>query len=110
MVSATNERQIAKAQRAAQKATDEDREVISLIMSKGSGRAWMWRMLTHCQVFSDSDNVDHGVLAFEKGRRTAGLKLLKDITTHTPDMYVRMTNENAGAKLSDQPTQDEDND
>lgn len=109
MASATNERQLANARRAAQKALDEDREIYTLIMSKGSGRAWMWRLLTHCQVFNDSDNVDHGVLAFEKGRRSAGLLLLKSVTTLTPEMYVRMTNENSGSKLNSTEQDDDSN-
>ena len=101
MTSATNPRQIAAREKQRQIDAASERIVIQSLMSTVAGRRWMWLRLEQGQVFADGGSLDLGSLAWERGRRTMGLELFRQTTRHTPDLYVRMTNENSSAQLKD---------
>lgn len=108
MVSATNESRI-KAQKAQMRKDQEtDKTVVVALMSTPDGRRWVWNKLAEAQIFVEGENLDLGVMAYEKGKRNVGLRLLKSVTTHAPDMYVRMTRENTLVDLNEEPEQDEE--
>jgi hypothetical protein len=93
VTSTTNERQIAS--RAAQSKRDRvtDKIVITSLMSQPDGRRWVWLRLTEAQIFQQSEDLDHAQLCMKVGLRNAGLRLLRDVTSFTPNEYILMTNE-----------------
>jgi|SRR6185312_161274 len=100
MTSATNERQ--KAAREAQARRDRvtDKIVIGSLMSHKDGRRWVWNRLTEAQIFNQSEDLDHAQLCMKVGLRNAGLRLLRDVTTFTPNEYILMTNEAMAVEAS----------
>ncbi len=93
MPSASNERQIkARESRHAQDRIN-DRQVTEALMSTQGGRRWVWLRLAEAQMFSEDEVLDPQHLAYTKGVRRYGLRLLKDISTFTPSEYILMTNE-----------------
>lgn len=72
------------------------------LMSTVAGRRYVWNELEHSQLFSGNENLDPQYMAFEKGRRNAGLRLLARITSQTPEMYIRMTQENSRVKIDEE--------
>lgn len=111
MASATNERRIAAQKRQMLKDRETDKTVIVALMSTPDGRRWIWNKLAEAQIFVEGESLDHAVLAYQKGMRNVGLRLLASVSTHTPEMYIRMTQENAPVPLQDlneEEPQDED--
>ena len=100
--SATNERQIKK--RAAQQKRDRitDELITKQLMSTIDGRRWVWLRLSEAGMFNGNDNLDPYYMAWEKGVRNGGLRLLKDVTTFTPQEYVTMTEEARSIKLKEE--------
>lgn len=92
--------------RQAQQRKDDLRDealVITDLMRTEHGRRWMWLRLSECGVFHGAASLDHASLAYTAGTRTVGLGLLAQITRHAPDAYIRMTNENTKAQLTENP-------
>lgn len=113
MTSATNERSIAKAEDKRKEDARINIQVIQGLMSTQRGRRWVWLELEEAQMFSQDSVVDPYFMAFAKGKRVAGLRLLQSITIHAPAQYVKMTTENTGIKLdeeSDDGTDDSSSD
>lgn len=111
MTSATNERQIKASKEQAAKDRKSEREVMVSLMSTVSGRRWVWLRLSEAQLFTEESSLDAGYLAYRQGQRNAGLRLLNAVTLTTPEMYLRMTQENSGVQLQEQETgHDDDND
>ncbi len=102
MASATNERQIKARNEAIKRDRALDELVIRSLMSAPNGRRWVWNRLAEAQIFVESESLDPAVLAYEKGRRNAGLRLLNDVTKFTPQDYIRMTEENTSVSINPQ--------
>lgn len=94
MTSATNVRAIRDAKRTAAKDRDTETTVIRTLMSTVDGRRWMWLRLAEAQVFVETDSLDPMTLAYAKGIRREGLRLLQIVNRFAADAYVRMVNEN----------------
>jgi hypothetical protein len=91
---------VAAKQRAKDRATA--RVVITELMRTVDGRRWVWLQLSAAQLFTASDTTNPYEIVREQGKRTAALALLADVTTYTPEMYIRMTQENAGVQLQEE--------
>lgn len=86
-----------------------DREVIEMLMRIVSGRRWVWLRLEGAMIFVADENLDAMRMAYLKGIRNEGLRLLAAVTRYCPQEYVRMTQENTGVELqSEGETEDED--
>lgn len=70
---------------------------ITTVMADEAGRAWIWSLLSVSHIFTTSvvagDPYATHVL---EGERNIGLRVLSDIMTACPDLYVVMTEENSG--------------
>jgi hypothetical protein len=99
--SATNERQIKK-RRAQQKRDRLTDEIITKqLMSTVDGRRWVWMRLSEGNVFQGTDNLDPYYMAWEKGSRNSALRLLRDVSSFTPQEYITMTEEARSIKLKE---------
>jgi len=99
MTSSTNERQIVARSKRAERERIDDELVMKNLMSTPRGRGWIWRRLSEAQLFVEDTGLDPYWLAYSKGKRNAGLRLLKDAQGFTPQEYVMMTEENANVIL-----------
>lgn len=77
-----------KALAAKQKAAD-----FLWLMRDARGRRLVWRQLSEAGVFLQSFNPDAMTMAFNEGRRSAGLRLLDQVHTLCPDLYTTMMKE-----------------
>ena len=91
--SATNERQIREARERAKRDDLVEKTIIELIMRNPEGRRWMWNQLAFCQMWYVDRDTDHGAMAFEKGLRNYGLKLMSAVIRTTPREYLTMMEE-----------------
>lgn len=109
MTSSTNERQIRARTRREERERLDDELVMRDLMSTPRGRNWVWRRLAEAQLFVEDTGLDPYWMAYSKGRRNAGLRLLKDAQGFTPQEYVIMTEENTNVLLRPEPApQDEE--
>jgi hypothetical protein len=70
-------------------------EQLKQILDTKAGRAFFWRLLQYCRVFSTTFSPGlSDQSAFNEGMRNVGLKVLKDIITLDKKLYNLMTNEN----------------
>ena len=76
-------------------------------MSSTPGRRWLWLILERAGIFHNTENLDHAYMAWEKGVRNEALRILASIMKHTPDLYVRLTNENTAASLQESEPSDD---
>jgi len=74
-------------------------------MRSVDGRRWIWLQLERLAVFRADEGLDPMRMAFDKGIRNEGLRLLADVTRICPNEYIRMTQENTGVSLD--PSNDE---
>lgn len=79
--------------------------VITTLMHTVDGRRWIWNTLERMAVFRADEGLDPLRMAFDKGIRNEGLRLLADVTRICPNEYIRMTQENTRVELS--PPSDE---
>jgi hypothetical protein len=91
-----------KAKAQAEKDLETNKTVIVALMSTLDGRRWMWLRLSESMLFQADTQLELGVMAWRAGMRNAGLRLLQDVTSFTPDMYVRMTKENTSVALQEE--------
>jgi len=103
MTSSTSEKQIKARDERDRRDRETDKDVIESLMSHPSGRRWVWLQLEHAQMFLGDENVDPYRMAFDKGRRNTGLKLLKSVQGYAPREYVTMVEENTRVRLTDAP-------
>lgn len=101
MTNAASTRGIARQRKQAAEDTEGARLTLVNIMQHPQGRRWFWLLLSEAQVFSDTENLDHGALAYRAGKRSLGLLLMSSLLRHVPDNYIRMTNENSSANLEE---------
>lgn len=104
MTSATNERAIRARDDRLKKDRAVNKTVIGALMSTIDGRRWIWLRLEEARIFVADEDLDPARMAFGKGTRNAGLRLLADVTTFCPREYVRMTEENTGVNLTEETT------
>jgi len=78
-----------KAQLAAQTEIDD----LLWLMSDKRGRRYMWRLLGESGVFHVTHTGEALSSAFNEGRRSRGLDVLKEITQHCPDRFSEMQKE-----------------
>lgn len=103
MTNAASTRQIkARTQRAKDDAEGE-RFTVQNLMRHPISRRWLWTLMGDAQVFQANMNLDPHYMAFEKGQRNFGLRLLHTILRYSPQEYVLMTNENSSANLKEEP-------
>lgn len=90
---ASERRHVRSNAKAAKLADQQRTECIGGIMSVAPGRGWMHDLLESCHVFRTtfSGNALHG--AFNEGARNIGLRLLNDIMSSCPDLYILMMRE-----------------
>ncbi len=110
MTSASNERQIKARndQMVRDRITDET--VTKSLMSHPDGRRWVWLRLSEARLFVEDEDLDAGRMAYAKGRRNAGLRLLSDVTKYAPQEYVTMTEEASSVTLRAAPSEVEPSD
>lgn len=99
--SATNERQIKKRRDQQKRDRITDELVTKQLMATVDGRRWVWMRLSEANVFSGSDNLDPYYMAWEKGSRNSALRLLRDVSSFTPQQYITMTEEARSIKLKE---------
>lgn len=104
--SATNERAIKKrnAQQRRDRVTEE--MITKQLMSTPDGRRWVWLRLEEAKIFVGDENLEPYNMAFSKGVRNAGLRLLSDVSRFTPQEYVTMTTEATAIKLVSEPEEE----
>lgn len=73
------------------------RLVIQTLMAEPNGRRYVWLQLSEANVFSQSETLDHAALAFYEGKRSVGLRLFNEVTSWSPQDYMKMTIENSPA-------------
>ncbi len=63
------------------------------MMGDKRGRRIVWRQLSEAGVFQQSFHPDALTMAFNEGRRSAGLRILDQVHTLCPDLYTTMMKE-----------------
>ena len=58
-------------------------------------RRYIWSLLSVSGLYINGFSTDPLMMAFAAGKREIGLRILKDITTADPSVYVKMQQENA---------------
>lgn len=106
MTSASNERQVKARIEQMKRDRVTDKAVILHLMAYPDGRRWLWLRLSEAQIFIGDEDLDPYRMAFSKGIRNSGLKLLKDITSFAPAEYIIMTEENTSTTLRLTPSED----
>lgn len=102
MTNAASTRSIARAKEQSRKDSEGEKFTIQNLMRHPMSRRWLWLLLGDAQVFAGNMNLDPAYMAFEKGQRNFGLRLLTSILRHSPEEYIRMTNENSSANLKEE--------
>lgn len=70
-----------------------EEEVIKALMSTPNGRRWVRNWMEVADIFNEGEHLDAQFLAYQKGKRHLGLRLLAQVTRHTPREYVTMVEE-----------------
>lgn len=104
--STSNENQIKKAKAQAKKDAGVEKTIIETLMATIAGRRWIWNQLAFAQIFVAGESLDPQVMAFEKGRRNTGLKLLDAVMRYAPAQFVKMLEESSSANLNE-PTEED---
>lgn len=91
---ASNPDQVKEKKRKAHRLEADDAQIIKDLMTSRLGRAFLYRLMSYCNIFSSSLG-DHHYMAFNEGRRDVGLYLFDRIGKHTPEAYMTMMKEHA---------------
>ena len=88
-LNAANRKSVREAEKAAKVLEQERAQTTAQIMSTTQGRQWIWTKLSECHVFNTT-HVPGDALgsAFREGERNSGLRLLSDLMSHCPDLYI----------------------
>jgi len=100
MTNAASERSIRKRNKQILADRETNVTVITTLMHTVDGRRWIWLTLERLAVFRADEGLDPLRMAFDKGIRNEGLRLLADVTRICPNEYIRMTQENSGVDLT----------
>jgi hypothetical protein len=79
------------------------------IMGSGTGRAWIWYILSTCRSFELEVPSDAIAMAFRNGERNVGIRLLADVMRVAPDEFVAMMREANGMIEDDGSSGSDDN-
>ncbi len=86
-----------KAERLARELRDAQ---LRTVLSTPAGKAFVWRLLTNVTgVFGPSFSSDPALTAFNEGKRSVGLALMKEAQRVAPGSYLEMTEERINADL-----------
>lgn len=99
--SATNERGIRRRKDQQRRDRITDELVTKQLMSTPDGRRWVWLRLSEANMFAGNENLDPYYMAWEKGTKKEGFRLLRDVTSFTPQQYITMTEEARSIKLTE---------
>lgn len=105
--SATNERQIKTREQQKRRDRITDEVITKQLMSTPDGRRWVWLRLGEAALFIENEDLDPYHMAYAKGTRNAGLRLLNDVSRFTPHEYIVMTQEATSVKLVEQTEEEE---
>jgi hypothetical protein len=106
MPSSTNERQIRAREQQKRRDRITDEIITKQLMSSPDGRRWVWLRLGEAALFLENEDFDPGRMAYAKGVRNTGLRLLNDVTRFTPHEYITMTQEATSVKLLEEPVEE----
>ena len=89
--------EIGRAAQQTQRSLAADQEALDFkwLMGSESGRRIVWRILEESGVFRSSFHPTAMQMAFNEGRRNYGAQVLALVHLHAPELYARMTKENA---------------
>ena len=75
--------------------SEEERQVLELgrLLNMYEGRAYIWRIMSECGIFSNSYAGDVNDTLFNEGRRKIGLVMLTEVLTHFPKAFTLMQTE-----------------
>lgn len=99
MASAASEKTIRGQRAKLAKDRENDKTILKTLMSHPDGRRWIWNKLNEAMVFHEGESLDAGVMAYQKGVRNGGLRLLASCNRYAPDMYIQMLRENSPVEL-----------
>lgn len=72
----------------------EDADVLRIIMHTKQGRAWLYRRLESCHIYTSTFQPGQpDVTAFALGEENVGKKLMVDAIAASPDLYMTMIKE-----------------
>ena len=89
----TNPRHARELERQAKTYRQAADDVLTELMSRRNGRAWIYDLLERCHCFESSFSPDALAMAFAEGERNTALILLADINRVCPDHYITMVRE-----------------
>lgn len=92
------ERTTAKAAEEERLRREREANELRWVLSTKQGRRFIWRQLSEAGVFQSSFNTNNAVMAFNEGRRNAGLQLLSEVMDTCPERYTEMLTEQKEAK------------
>lgn len=86
--------EISRAKQRAEVEALQERLDIEAVIATPAGRAFVWRLLSACKIYSDGYcGGDHAAMAREAGQRNIGLTLLQNVLTVNSEVYIVMRNE-----------------
>jgi hypothetical protein len=91
--SAADRKSIRRLEKLAEAQAAADAAVVRNLMSTVEGRAWVWRFLGQCHIFSSSFTGEALSSAFREGERNVGQRLLNQVTDTCPDEYIQAMRE-----------------
>lgn len=77
---------------------EKELDGLSSILSTETGRKYIYSVLEFCGVYSTIFSAETNRIYFNEGQRNVGLKLIADINTACPDLYVKMIEESKKEK------------
>lgn len=79
-------------------AKEKEQNDLRWVMSTKQGRRFIHRLLSKAGIWQSSFNTNNAMMAFNEGRRNAGLELLSEITEACSERYTEMLTEQKEAK------------
>lgn len=95
---AADPEKVAKHNREAEDAKDEQLQDMALVLSTRPGRRLIWRYLSETGIFTTSFNNSGSITAFNEGQRSVGLRLLAEVNEAAPEQYMVMLKESKEKK------------
>ncbi len=89
----SDETQVRERTKAWKLATMREAEELEVLMNTYGGRAFVWRILMACQVFTFGYCGKNNWLNHLEGRRWVGAGILEEVLTAVPKQYIVMRDE-----------------
>lgn len=90
---ASDEGQVREAAQRAKREREHELQDISMLMGSRPGRRLAYRLLSMCNVYKSSFNLNGSLTNFNEGMRQVGLNWLADINEAAPEQYLVMLKE-----------------